>query len=297
VMKVVRLGRSARNAAGMKIRQPLATFTVKPRQCPGAGVGAAKRAHDTGTSLNIKSLVFTEDASGLVSHTVKPNFSLLGPKYGKLMPKIREVMATADQAAVSAKVAAGESVDLEVEGQTVSLLPEEMVVETATRRTSPCAEEAGTVVRGGYGLTEELIQEGLVRDLVRSIQNLRKESGFNVDDRNKPSTTTPVPRCRLPSRPHSVYIQQETWPTGLTETPDTESLAPVTIGGEEVGLRLEKVWDGCRTKSERGLARTVSGQSPHWAKILSGPSRTCNPMWSAAGWTPLCLPAAVEAST
>jgi len=117
-MKVVRLGRSARNAAGMKVRQPLAKLTVKPAS-DGEKNAILRNEKQILDELNIKSLELVADASGLVKHSLKPNFSMLGPKYGKLMPKIQAVLAKSDLDALSAKTLSGENVELEVEGQTV----------------------------------------------------------------------------------------------------------------------------------------------------------------------------------
>ena len=238
VMKVVRLGRSARNAAGMKIRQPLALFTVKPaNDLEREAVQRNERL--ILDELNMKSLTLIEDASGLVRHTLKPNFSVLGPKYGKLMPKIQAALSKGDQDVLSAKIVAGQSADVEVEGETIFLLPEDVVVETITPENLSCTEEGGTVVAVDTVLTEELIQEGMIRDLVRQIQNMRKESGFNVDDRITIEYNAEG-QLGQAVKSYADYIRQETLANSLTEASDVESLEKVKIAGEEIGLKLAK---------------------------------------------------------
>lgn len=160
VMKVVRLGRAARNAAGIKVRQPLPMLMVKPANGieREAVIRNEKLILD---ELNIKALKLVEDASTLVRHTIKPNFSLLGPKYGKEMPKIQAALANANHDAIAEKVLARENVYLEVDGKPVSLEPDELSVETITPENISCAEEAETVVAVDTALTDDLIQEGL----------------------------------------------------------------------------------------------------------------------------------------
>jgi len=239
VMKVVRLGRAARNAAGMKVRQPLATLTVKPSsKLEREAVERNERL--ILDELNVKALSLVEDASGLVEHVVKPNFSLLGPKYGKLMPKIQAALSQADQGALAEKVSAGENVELGVEGRTITLEPGELAIETITPESLSCVEEAGTVAAVDTALTDALVQEGLVRDLVRHIQNTRKECGFNVDDRITIEYQADGPLAEaIPA--HEDYIRQETLANSLTRVRDADSLSTVKIAGEEIGLRLEKV--------------------------------------------------------
>jgi isoleucyl-tRNA synthetase len=238
VMKVVRLGRSARNAGGMKVRQPLATFTVKPANATERDA-ILRNKQLILDELNVKALSLIEDASGFVKHALKPNFSVLGPKFGKLMPKIQAALSRADQDVLSAKILSGENADVEVEGQTISLQPDDVMIETITPDNISCAEESGTVVAMDIELTEELIQEGLVRDLVRQIQNMRKESGYNVEDH---ITIQYHAEGRLAQAvtAWADYIRQETLANSLEETSDS-SIPAVKIGGEQIGLALTRV--------------------------------------------------------
>ncbi|HEY3297130.1 MAG TPA: DUF5915 domain-containing protein, partial [Armatimonadota bacterium] len=238
VMKVVRLGRSARNAGGMKVRQPLATLTVKPtsKEEKEAVLRNERLILD---ELNMKGLSLISDASGLVKHTLKPNFSLLGPKYGKLLPKIQGALSKGDQDVLSAKIIAGENAEIEVEGQTISLEPSEVMIEAITPENISCAEETGTVVAVDTTLTDELIQEGLIRDLVRGIQNMRKDSDFNVDDHISIEYYAEGLLAKAVES-WADYIRQETLANSLKVAADKESLTAVKIAGEEIGLKLAK---------------------------------------------------------
>ena len=237
VMKVVRLGRSARNAAGMKVRQPLAKIMIKPsNKLELEAVEKNKRL--ILDELNIKALELVQDTSDLVKHRLKPNFSTLGPKYGKLMPKIQSFIASMDnQPNTTIK---GENIILEVNGQSLTLDIEDVKVELVTPENIAASEEAGTVVALDIAMSKVLVQEGLVRDLVRHIQNMRKESGFNVDDhitieyRAEGNLAEAI-------QSWSDYIRQETLANSLTYSEHGEGFEPTKIGGEAVSLKLEKV--------------------------------------------------------
>ncbi len=238
VMKVVRLGRSARSASQMKVRQPLAMVTIKPAS-KAEREAVERNERLILDELNIKALTLTEDAAGLVSYTIKPNLRTLGPKHGKLLPKISAALAGADGSMIAQKVAAGEAFELPVEGETLTLEPSDVLVETNQPENLASAEEFGTVVAIDTKLTDGLIQEGLVRDLVRSIQNMRKESGFNVDDRITIEYTTDGALSEAIAS-WADYIRQETLANSLTPSSDGAAFERVKISGEEIGLKLEK---------------------------------------------------------
>ncbi len=238
VMKVVRLGRGARNVAAQKIRQPLAMFTVKPATILEKEA-VLKNERLILDELNIKALSITEDASGLVNYCIKPNLRTLGPKHGKILPKISAALGSADAAAIARKAAAGESFDLDIEGQTISLEPDDVIVETVTPENMSCSEEFGTVVAIDTVLTPELVQEGVVRDLVRAIQNMRKESDFNVDDRITIEYEASGDLAEAITS-WADYIRQETLANSLTATAAAESFLAVKIAGEEIKLKLAR---------------------------------------------------------
>src|SRR5690606_37060207 len=133
--------------------------------------------------LNVKSLELLARDAKLVSYRIKPNLPLLGKRYGKLIPAIREYLAKADAAAIAAAAARGETQHAEIGGQRVELPPEALLIETSSAEGFACAEEAGYLVGLDTTLTDELRREGLARELVRAVQDARKQAGLDVADR------------------------------------------------------------------------------------------------------------------
>jgi isoleucyl-tRNA synthetase len=182
VMRLVSLGHGARNRAGLKLRQPLvkALFQVRSES---EAESLRRLADQVLDELNVKELVLLEDAGQVVDYHVSPVAHLLGRKYGGLFPKIRQTLAKLDQAEVARQVQAGEGIILEVNGQTVTLLSEELDVRIEPKEGYAVAEEAGYLAAINTILDEDLIKEGLARELVRRIQTMRKEAGFRIEDR------------------------------------------------------------------------------------------------------------------
>ena len=129
--------------------------------------------------LNVKRVRLASDVGGLTAATVKPNFKALGPRFGRRMKEVTAAIAAADPAAVAAGVASGEPVQL---GE-FELQPDDLVVETAPREAYAIAAEPGCQVGVLKELTPELRAEGMVREAVHMINNLRRESGFAIADR------------------------------------------------------------------------------------------------------------------
>jgi isoleucyl-tRNA synthetase len=181
-MQISALGRSARSASGIKLRQPLAR----------ARVFAGGQDVDLGTlsdlvidELNVKLLEPVSGEAELVEYEIGLLPNLLGPKHGRRFPEVRQAVANADAAALARRFQADLSVIVEMGdgGPPVELLPEEVEVRTHGREGYAIASEKGTVVAVDVTLTPELGQEGLARDLVRRIQTMRKEADFQLDDR------------------------------------------------------------------------------------------------------------------
>jgi isoleucyl-tRNA synthetase len=182
VQRVVGLGRAARNASKLKVRQPLARLLV--RVPDEAAQRAVRRLEEQILEeLNVKSLELIPRDAELVSYRIKPNLPLLGKRYGKLIPKIREFLSDADGVAIAAAVARGETQRYVIAGTEVEFEPEALLVETESAEGFACAEEGGYLVGLDTQLTEELRREGLARELVRAVQDARKQAGLDVSDR------------------------------------------------------------------------------------------------------------------
>jgi isoleucyl-tRNA synthetase len=130
--------------------------------------------------LNVKSLRFGE-AEDVTSYDLRPNLSVVGPKYGRLVPAIRQALAEAPPE-VGARAAAGEGVVVLAGGEEVALGPEELLVEPKERDGYALARERDLSVALSTELDPELVDEGLVRELVHKVQNLRREKGFEIEE-------------------------------------------------------------------------------------------------------------------
>jgi isoleucyl-tRNA synthetase len=183
--RVVGLGRAARNTAAIKTRQPLREVVVVEEASDGTGgsrikEGVERLSEIVLDELNVKELAFGE-AEDVVAYDLKPNLGVVGPKYGRLVPSLKAALAEAAPE-VGARAVAGESVSVSVEGEEITLLPEELLVEPRQREGYALEREAGLSVALRTVLDAELVDEGLVRELVHRVQNLRREKGFEIEE-------------------------------------------------------------------------------------------------------------------
>ena len=177
VLEVVVLGRAARSEAGIKNRQPIGNMYVKaPTTLDEMYVAIIA------DELNVKAVTFKDDIEGLTSYKFKPQLKTLGPKYGKILPKIGAYLAEVDGNVFMAELKGG-SAKFEVDGEAVELTMDDVLVETAQKEGFLSAGEGSVAVVLDTNLTEELIEEGFVRELISKIQTMRKEAGFEVVDR------------------------------------------------------------------------------------------------------------------
>jgi isoleucyl-tRNA synthetase len=185
VIKVVSVGRAARSAAKLKVRQPLLEVLVKPKTFSEAS-GLRRFEQQVLEELNVKAMTLVEEGSEMMSFSLKANFKLLGKKLGKQMQAVQKAlqsMSNEQAVTANAKLRAGENLLVTLEdGATVELLPEEVLVDAKQKEGYAVSEEGGYVVALNTTVTPELKREGLLRDFVRFIQAARKEADFNVSD-------------------------------------------------------------------------------------------------------------------
>ena len=172
---------SLRRKEKLKVRQPLAKIMIpvlnKDFQEQFDAVKNIILAE-----VNVKEVEYLTDATGIISKKIKANFKTLGPKYGKLMKQISEDIAGLSQEEISKFESAG-SRDLNINGETVSLSLEDVEIQTEDIPGWLVASEGGLTIALDINLTEELKQEGIAREFINKIQNIRKESDFEVTDR------------------------------------------------------------------------------------------------------------------
>ncbi|SHK45540.1 Isoleucyl-tRNA synthetase [Hathewaya proteolytica DSM 3090] len=175
--KVVKLGRAARNSANIKNRQPLSKMLLSTNVIPEYYGDIIK------DELNIKEIQFGADVSKYVSFEIKPNLPVLGKTYGKLIPEIRKAISAENQMNLASKISSGESVVVNAAGQDIELNSENLLVNMKGLDGYAFSGEGDIGVLLDTNITEELREEGHLREILSKVQNMRKESGFQVDDR------------------------------------------------------------------------------------------------------------------
>ena len=182
VQKVVGLARAARGQSGVRTRQPLSRLLVR---APDDAAAKALQDHQEQIleELNVKTIEFIARDAGLVSYRIKPNLPVLGKRYGKLIPAIRKALEEADGAAIASAVARSEEFDIEVGADTLTLESGDVLIETHSAAGYACAEDGGYLTALDTSLNDKLVNEGVAREIVRSIQDARKQAGLEVSDR------------------------------------------------------------------------------------------------------------------
>ncbi len=182
VQDIVALGRAAREASQVRVRQPLARLLVR---VPTDKAREALQEHEQQVleELNVKTLEFIAADAELVSYRIKPNLPRLGKRYGKQIPAIRQALAEADGAAIAAACASGEGITLPVGEGSITFEAEDLLVETESAEGYACAESGGQLVALDTTLDDALLREGIAREIVRTVQDGRKQAGLEVSDR------------------------------------------------------------------------------------------------------------------
>ena len=178
VLAVVELGRSTRNLSGHKNRQPLSKLLVASKNFRTLDVEYKQMIAE---ELNVKDVEVLASSKGYLDYVIKPQLKTLGPRFGSLIGPIRAHLASADGVAVVAAVENG-TYDFEANGTKVSLGKEDLLIEPKAKEGFVADSANGTTVILDTTLSDELVDEGYVRELCSKIQNLRKDSGFEVTD-------------------------------------------------------------------------------------------------------------------
>jgi isoleucyl-tRNA synthetase len=177
VMKVTSLGRSARSKASLKVRQPLTEVVIKVR-AKSEIEGLQRLELQILEELNVKGIIVTTNESELVEFEIKPNLTLLGPKYGKDLGTIKAALAELDPQEAAALAKDGK--EIPVAG--LILLPDEVLISTRPRENYSVAEDGAYMVGVITEVPAELLEEGLVREIVHRLQNMRRSAGFDIAD-------------------------------------------------------------------------------------------------------------------
>jgi isoleucyl-tRNA synthetase len=206
---VVSLGHADRVAAEIKVRQPLADIKVV---AAGKADSLTRFADIIAEELNVKAVELAGGEAELVQYRILPVNKTLGPRFGKAFPAVRQALSAADPYAVAAAVAAGQPVALLVNGETVELAPEDVLVQAEPRPGFQVTNDPqrGIVVALDTVITPELKAEGLAREVVRHVQQMRKDAGFELSDRIQTTYQTSDAGLAAAIQQYAGYIQQET---------------------------------------------------------------------------------------
>ena len=178
LLKIVVLGRAARNTANIKNRQPIGTMYIKADKEMGQFY-----TDIIADELNVKEVKFANDVESFISYSFKPQLRTVGPKYGKLLNGIRTALAEINGTEAMNELRSTGLLTLDINGNKVELSEEDLLIETAQTEGYVTEADGDISVVLDTNLTPELIEEGFVREIVSKVQTMRKEAGFEVMDK------------------------------------------------------------------------------------------------------------------
>ena len=238
VQRMVSLGRAARSSAQLRVRQPLGTAVLVPRTATERGA-LERHAPLIADELNVNAVEVLEDAGDRVSYTLRPNLPVLGPRFGREVGKIRDALDQAEAAPIVRAMRAGEPVQL---GE-FELGGGDILVGVEAVDGWAAAEDGGYVALLDTTITPELRSEGLARELVRRLQDLRREAGLQVSDRIEVRyAASDAPAMEQAFAEHGDHIAEETLALSLEAGSAESDWAKIVakIDGLEVTLALRR---------------------------------------------------------
>jgi isoleucyl-tRNA synthetase len=243
LLRLVSLGSAARNAVKIKVRQPLAELKVQP--AGDADRRAVERfADQIVEELNVKKVTLHDPVKGpLLTVEVKANMKTIGPKFGPRLKEIQAAIAGLPAATLAAKAQAGQPFELEMAGGAVTLEPADLWVSTKAPEGWAGVVDRGTQVLIDARLTDDLKAEGMARDVIRQVQDLRKTANLQMEDRIELYLETESEALRKAVEAHREYIGAETLTVTWAQAPlDGEAQrAEVKIDGNALTIHLRKV--------------------------------------------------------
>jgi len=241
VMRLASLGHAARDKAGIKVRQPLAEAAFSVGRPEEAQV-LKRHADLLADELNVKRVRTLRSADEAVAYSLKPLPRQLGQKYKGLFPKIAQAIQDLDPTQAARLLLGGKTVEVQVEGQEFEILPDEVEVRLEAHPGLAVAAEAAYVAALNTALTPALVREGLAREFVRRLQELRKQADLDIADRIRLFVTC-TPDLAGAIRAHRETIMGETLAVELhiVEPPEGATLAEAWFDGQWMKIGLLRV--------------------------------------------------------
>ena len=234
VLDMVVLGRAARNESGIKNRQPIGKMYVKAKEMSDFYKQIILE------ELNVKSVEFSEDVRAFTTYTFKPQLKTVGPKFGKLLNKIREALTNLDGNEAMDTLKDEGALKFNFDGSEVRLAEEDLLIEMSNKEGFVEQSDNAVTVVLDTNLTPELLEEGYVRELISKIQTMRKEAGFEVMDKIRISMTGSE-KLEEYLTENADFVKTET----MASLIDLAGLSGYTkewdINGERVTLGVEKI--------------------------------------------------------
>jgi isoleucyl-tRNA synthetase len=236
VRRTVELGRAARAQAKVKLRQPLRKAVVVASDVERAAI--ERLAEVVASELNVKELDFVHTEAELVSYRVKPNYRSLGPRFGKKMPQVAAAVEALDASGVAEQLEAGAEVGIAIDGKEHTLSADDINLVMEPLEGYQVEAEAGHAVALELELDDELRREGLAREVVRAVQEARKQAGLEVSDRIALELAGDD-ELLAAAREHEDYIAGETLASSVGYGEDGAG-ARATIEGRELLIAVSK---------------------------------------------------------
>ena len=234
VLDIVVLGRSCRNESNIKNRQPIGTMYVGATE-----VLPEEFISIVAEELNVKHVEFTTEAADFISYSFKPQMRTLGPKYGKMLNAIRTALTELDGTAAMAELNETGVLKLTIEGQEIELTKDDLLISTAQKEGYVAATDNGYTVVIDTNLSEELLEEGFVREIISKVQTMRKEADFEVQDYILVAYTGNDKVAAIMAK-NADYIASEVLANSVTEGTLDGYTKDWKINGEEVTFTVKK---------------------------------------------------------
>ena len=235
VVDVVVLGRACRNAAAIKNRQPVAKMYVKADKTPDEEFISV-----IAEELNVKEVEFTDNVREFTTYNFKPQLRTVGPKYGKYLGAIRNILQTLDGNAAMDELDATGALKLDIPDADVSLTKEDLLIEMTKKEGFESLGDRGVTVVIDKNLTPALIEEGNVREIISKIQTMRKDSGFEVMDKIKVAFTDGA-AVEAVAVKNAEEIKDETLAEELLTGVTLQFSKEWNINGDKVTISVEKI--------------------------------------------------------